>query len=248
MLMIGDGAGSLTVPLRIFYCVHLTGRDQGNTGIQRVTRNLGAALQKNGRVELVPVRWCADKAAIAYAEPHFCDTMGLYGGPVFKVPARPGEPIAGDMSRSCLLVPEVPHLGSHDEHYPSVLISLLLGDARACGLMSAVVFHDLLPLTHSHVDQPSPREVALFQSYGFAISYADALFPVSHSTEADLRGWWHKNGVGDHARCSVRATRLPEELKQARRTVGEAATVTKRPPPMAVSVYSATARTRKRRS
>ena len=213
----GGGPTGTAKPMTVFYCVHLTGRDRGNTGIQRVSRNLGSALLKIDHIEVVPVRWCAEKEAIVYAEQHFCDVMALHDGPHFAVPGRPGEPVVKTRALSCLLIPEVSHLGSHDERYPSILISKLIGDAQRRGLKSAVVFHDLLPLTHPHVDQPGALSISAFESYGLAISFADALFPVSAATEAELREWWVSNGVGNRPKCAIKTMKLPEEMREKTR-------------------------------
>ena len=53
---------------RIFYWIHHTGRYDGCTGVQRVVRLLAAQLAELPDVELVPVRWCADREAAIIAE------------------------------------------------------------------------------------------------------------------------------------------------------------------------------------
>ena len=42
--------------MRLYYWIHHTGDYEGNTGVQRVVRNLAIALAELGH-ELVPVRW-----------------------------------------------------------------------------------------------------------------------------------------------------------------------------------------------
>ena len=103
---------------RIYYWVHHTGRNNGNTGVQRVVRALGVALAKMPEVELVPVRWCSEREAIILAEAAWTDGFARHGGPQLMEPAEAGEPLhltGADASRQpgeWLIIPEVTHLGN----------------------------------------------------------------------------------------------------------------------------------------
>src|SRR5579863_8457456 len=170
--------------MRIYYFVHLTGRDTGSTGIQRVVRGLGRALLALGDVEVVPVRWSAEHEAVVHAEQIFLDTLAAHNGPVFTVAEQPGEPVdagrgANDGQGEWLLIPEVPHLLSHDPHYPSVAIVNPLAYARKRGWRSAVVFHDILPLTHPDVNGGDEVEQLKFTVYAQALVNVDLVLPVS---------------------------------------------------------------------
>ena len=52
---------------RVYYWVHHTCCYDGNSGVQRVVRALGTALADTSSVELVPVRWCAEREAVVRA-------------------------------------------------------------------------------------------------------------------------------------------------------------------------------------
>jgi glycosyltransferase involved in cell wall biosynthesis/2-polyprenyl-3-methyl-5-hydroxy-6-metoxy-1,4-benzoquinol methylase len=204
--------------MRIYYFIHLTGRDTGNTGIQRVVRNLGRYLQGSSSVELVPVRWCHEQDAVVHAEQSFLDVISRYDGPSFTLSTDAGHAVHesakfqgnGD---DWLLVPEVPHLQSHDARYPSVAILEPLGYCCRVGLRSAVVFHDLLPLTHP--DELAEVDVAgrlAFTVYGQALLRADLIIPNSVSSAQALVEWCRNYGYDGDDLPPVEPILLPEEM------------------------------------
>ena len=71
---------------RLFYWIDHTGTWDGNSGVQRVTRALAAALAEGGH-EVLPVRWCAEREAIVHAEARWTEGLAAYGGP--RLAARP---------------------------------------------------------------------------------------------------------------------------------------------------------------
>jgi glycosyltransferase involved in cell wall biosynthesis len=197
----------------IYYFIHLTGRDLGNTGIQRVVRNLGRVLQGMPGVRLTPVRWCARQSAIVLAGPEFIDVISLYGGPKFHRSEREDTPIhEAAPTGSWVLIPEVPHLGSADSRYPSVDLPIVLGYARERGFRVAAVFHDLLPLTHPDANRSDEIERLRFTIYGQALVNVDLVLPVSRATGNSLMEWWRRSGFRDPQLPKLLTVPLPEEM------------------------------------
>ena len=203
--------------MRIYYFVHLTGRDTGNTGIQRVVRGLGRALLALGNAEVIPVRWSVEHEAVVHAEQIFLDTLAGHNGPVFGVAEQPGEPVdagrgANDGQGEWLLIPEAPHLLHHDPRYPSVAIINPLAYGRKRGWRSAVVFHDILPLTHPDVNGGDEVERLKFTVYAQALVNADVVLPVSRGTGDCLEGWLANAGYRAELWPRVAPIGLPEEI------------------------------------
>ena len=126
------------------------------------------ALLESSTASIVPVRWNAERSEIVYAEQIFLDTLAIHNGPVFAANKKPGRPIdtaasAGDW----LLIPEVPHLKSHDPRYPSMSIDGPIAYARKRGLRSALVFHDILPLTNPELNDATDVKAAAAERRDF---------------------------------------------------------------------------------
>lgn len=207
--------------MRLYYFIHLTGRDPGNSGIQRVVRNLGAALQARGDIDLIPVRWCARQRAIVHAEYPFLERIALYSGPQFRPGDREGAPIhldprpQGETGGPWLLMAEVPHLASADPSYPWVHASFVLGYARRHGLRSAFVFHDILPLSHFGKACTDDPEALRFVAYANALGRADVILPVSRASAGELNNWFAENGIAESPGRVVQPVLLPEEMTVA---------------------------------
>jgi ADP-heptose:LPS heptosyltransferase/glycosyltransferase involved in cell wall biosynthesis len=218
--------------MQIFYFVQITGRDTGTSGIPRVVRALGRALLETSPASIVPVRWNAEHSEIVYAEQIFLDTLVTHNGPVFTANKQPGRPIdtaTGDW----LLIPEVPHLKSHDPQYPSLAIGGPIAFARKRGLRSALVFHDLLPLTNPELSDATDAKAAAaerqdFANYARALLEADLVLPVSSFTEASLRGWLKSSGHPAKSWPHLAVIEVPAEFtgwpRQVPDVTGSAAT------------------------
>ena len=203
--------------MRIYYFVHLTGRDKGQTGIQRVVRNLGRALQLLPDIDLVPVRWSHSESAVVHAEQIFCEMLAMHRGPSLKENKDAGKPIhvasnVSGLEDSWLLIPEVPHLKSHDVRFPSVHMTAVLGYARTHSLLTAVVFHDLLPLTAPRATGSDESEVAAFIAYAQSLANADVVFPVSRTSEDALLSWSRYNGFRPEHLPHAKPILLAEEV------------------------------------
>ena len=93
--------GATARPTRVFYWVGLTVGQPFNTGVQRVTRSLGAGLQKLG-VELVPVKWDSSTGAMAPISDDEAAHLAKWSGPL----TRP-RPLPAELAGEWLLVPEI---------------------------------------------------------------------------------------------------------------------------------------------
>lgn len=199
--------------MKIYYFIHLVGRDQGNSGIPRVSRNLGKALASMPGVTLVPVRWDEKTSAVVHAETVFLDTMRRHDGPRLVQAGEAGKPIHLDsMAGEWLLVPEVPHLGSHDPAYPSLQFPVLPGYARLHGLKIAAIFHDALPLTHFNEETSFEPVPLSFITYVQGLSVCDVILPVSRASGMGLTSLFGRYGIAPSAERLIEPLLLPEEL------------------------------------
>lgn len=204
--------------MRLYYFVHATGQDPGNSGIPRVTRNLGAALQGRPEIELLPVRWCSQRRAIVHAEYDLLENLRLFGGPTFAPDDREGLPIDFDRPDGSqsdppwVLIPEAPHLGSWDRAHLPVHLSFVLGYVRQHGFRSAVIFHDILPLSHFGRDTSREPEALSFVIYANALASADVVFPVSEASGGELLNWFARNAIQPSSERYLRPVLLPEEM------------------------------------
>jgi len=195
--------------MRIYYWIHHTGGNIGNTGVQRVVRNLAGSLAALD-LDLVPVRWCSEREAIVRAERRFAEGLAQFGGPNLQVGPEEEEPIhlaAADRSRlagAWLLLPEVPHLaGPGHPNLPAVL-----DYARYYGLRSAAIFYDLIPLL-----QPGYEALAEDHArYARALAGVDLVLPISRYAGETLRQWWQGVGYEAARLPRLKAQPLPEEI------------------------------------
>jgi glycosyltransferase involved in cell wall biosynthesis len=174
-------AGRPQPPRRILYWTGLTATQPFNTGIQRVTRQLGAALQRNG-VELVPVGWDEAARCMVPIGPDGLVNLSGWSGPQFvSPPALPAE-----LSGEWLLLPEVtvplvpPGLG-----VPAL--------ARSLGMRVAAIFYDLIPAKMPDLFVPAAREH--FAAFWRGFAELDIAMPISWTVAGDLERWLTAEGL-----------------------------------------------------
>ena len=160
---------------RVFYWVGLTVTQPFNTGVQRVTRRLAAALERRG-VEVVPVRWDAAARRIAPISDADAEALARFDGP----PVRPRPPLPERLAGEWLLLPEIALGDSAPEGGP-------LGFARGLGMRTAAVFYDLIPEKMPE-NYPAVALEAL-HVYWSDFASADLALPISWSVAADLARW-----------------------------------------------------------
>jgi glycosyltransferase involved in cell wall biosynthesis len=160
----------------VFYWVGLTVTQPFNTGVQRVTRRLAAALGRRG-VEVVPVKWDAAARRVAPISDAEAEALARFDGP----PTRPGRPpLPERLAGEWLLLPEIALGDSAPEGGP-------LGFARRLGMRTAAVFYDLIPEKMPE-NYPAVALEAL-HAYWSDFASADLALPISWSVSADLARW-----------------------------------------------------------
>ncbi len=220
--------------MRLYYFVHVSATDQGISGIPRVVKSLAGELVSMAGVELVPVSWSAKRETLVHTEQKLLDNLALYGGPVIKASGQALQPIETTPA-DWLLVPEAPHLGSHDRDYPSLLLDELVGFARNAGLPVAVLLHDIMPLTHrmsadrrsAFADMVSAadrgddgeRQRLRFAIYAHAVAMTDLVLPVSRTSADQLGDWLIRNGHRADQLPPIVPILLPEQALSSPRVV-----------------------------
>jgi glycosyltransferase involved in cell wall biosynthesis len=166
---------------RVYYWSGLTAEQPFNTGIQRVTRMLGAALQRAG-VEVVPVGWDDAAGCMTVISETGLENLARWNGPRLS----PVTELPDDLSGEWLLLPEitvpvVPPGSNVAEH------------AAALGMRCAAVFHDLIP----EKTPESYPEAALeaMRAYWRMFASVDLALPVSWSVASDLVRWLDGEGL-----------------------------------------------------
>ena len=200
--------------MKVYYWIHHTGRFDGNTGVQRVVRNLALSLVEAGH-DLSPVRWCHEREAIVHAERPWLKGLSEFGGPRIPPGPDPGVPLHVAAERpehpdgTWLIVPEVPHIAS--DAVPS--LAVVLDYARFHRLRSALVFYDIIPLR-----QPGYEAMASeHEAYTRALVAADLVLPISAFSHGDLGKWWGEEGYEEKRLPTVITVALPHEVSHVSR-------------------------------
>jgi glycosyltransferase involved in cell wall biosynthesis len=192
-------AGSTGPSRKIFYWIAHTANFEGNSGIQRVTRNLARCLQAAGE-QLVFVNWSREHAAPTRAGDDDLPNLSRWHGPPFRSQSASGQPLhcddtdRGDLLGSLLLVPEVPYYSAEAEN----LAGALLDYARRHGMRSAVIFYDLIPITCTGYE-PLRLDHELYVK---EIARADLILPISRTSGRNLEAYCSDT-------LKLRATEMP---------------------------------------
>ena len=198
--------------MKLYYWIDHTGPHDMSTGVQRVVRNLAAALVEDGH-ELIAVQWCPEREAIIHAEQPWITGLARFGGPELVTRPEAGTPIHlspvdDRLEGGWLLLPEVPHVAGDDA--PKVAVAL--DYARFHWLRSAAVFYDLIPLR-----QPGYEEMKRSHAeYARALMAADLVLPISAFSARDIQSWWTEQGYDVSRLPQVRAVHSPRNAAGSR--------------------------------
>ena len=217
--------------MRIHYFIHITGTDTGVSGIPRVVKNLGRQLVTSDHVEFIPVCWSIDKQAVVHAPEKHLENFARHGGPELQMSTAPGDPVKLERG-DWMLFAEVPHLHSYDPEYPSISIIDPIGYARPFGVRTAVILHDILPLTYrpcngqrralvdiaSKTGDDGELDRLQFAVYAQAMVNVDVVLPVSQTTGTALADWLLAHGHPAERLPPIHPILLPEEISGVART------------------------------
>jgi glycosyltransferase involved in cell wall biosynthesis len=170
--------GAPNRPERIFYWVGLTVTQPFNTGVQRVTRLLGTALQRSG-VELVPVKWDERASRIAPISADEAKHLAAWGGPVPPASDVLPQPVAGEW----MLIPEIVVPTP-----PTNVVSV----ARDLGMRVAAIFYDVIP---AKMPEHYAAGAESFAAYWRWFADVDLALPISWTAAADLHRWLADEGL-----------------------------------------------------
>jgi glycosyltransferase involved in cell wall biosynthesis len=156
-------------------------RDPANSGVVRVTRRLGAELQKLGEIDLAFVAWDPARHEYALLSPANLAFLSSNAGPMdwLGPAARTADQHA---SVDTLLQARDPRCAAPPVLFiPEVILDGTAGQrvewARRHGLASACVFHDMLPIVHPDLVDPAIARV--FPAYVDALRGVDAMWSNS---------------------------------------------------------------------
>jgi len=173
-------AGATKRPSRVFYWVGLTVQQPFNTGVQRVTRLLAAALQRMG-VEVVPIKWDESSSAITPVSEEEAAHLARWSGPTRHPAQRLPESLAGEW----LLLPEITvPMVPPEAHVARI--------ARDLGMRTAAIFYDVIPAKMPE-NYPEPT-LDLLRAYWRGLADADLVLPISWTAAADFQRWLAKDG------------------------------------------------------
>ena len=211
-------------PRRIFMYVDHTISCPTNTGMQRVTRRLGASLIRRGE-KVTFVKWNAEHHRFAWIDRDELAFLGQWNGPSLspaEVEAYPDE--HGDArlvdagnpnALSWLLVPEVTHITPQIE--PMTLN--VIGEGRRLGMFIAFVFYDATPLRRPEMQAMS----VLHARYMQQLLLVDLIIPISAGAASDLCGFLRHDQSADRGPTPhIETLLLPGESQLATRSADEA--------------------------
>jgi glycosyltransferase involved in cell wall biosynthesis len=198
----------------IRYWVDFTCELDRNPGVQRVTRSLAHGLQELGQ-RTTYLAWSeADQGPGACTRKQLRNLSRWHGPsyPFLRPRPRPMTQDARSEKAGWLLVPELTYWrirGGRIEPWDSDPIAMLRRYARAQGLRTAFLLHDLIPLRMPDY----PQLTALHERYIRALAQADLILPVSTYAGSDLTSYFRETlGLSEGAEPSIVPHPLPPEF------------------------------------
>ncbi len=168
LLGVLHGAPGIT---RAMMWVHSTVSYHGNSGVQRVVRQLAGTLERIG-VDLSFVAWDVERSDFRPIDESEQQHLSLWNGPARFTPFS----LAQDLTDAWLIVPELV--------LPNPNAQQVIQAARARGMRVAIVFYDLIPVTLTDLYSPEAQEG--YHLFFKMITEADMLLPISETVGRDL--------------------------------------------------------------
>jgi glycosyltransferase involved in cell wall biosynthesis len=198
-------------PGPIFLFVDHTVGCEINTGLQRVTRQIGRGLLETGEAPTF-VKWDHASSRIVLANRGDLARLANWGGPQpgaaewSRYPAQGDEAPVLAEDGGWLLVPEVTHITEHPE---PVTLPLILA-AKRCGLKTAFLFYDAIPLRRESLREMAERHQAYMQQ----LLLADVVLPISEVSARDLVSFFrHSERAGPASMPWIEALPLSGESR-----------------------------------
>ncbi len=171
----------------VYFWVDQTVSAPYNSGIQRVVRSFGKALQDAG-VTVTFVKWDAHAGSFAGLTAEEAAHLAKHNGPR----AEPG-PLAPDKRRGdWLIVPELIVT-------PNATAGQINAEAARLGLRTAYIFYDLIPLKLSEkAENPRAKPIyskaiaSFYEAFWAEMSKADAILPIAIATGVDLKRFFQR--------------------------------------------------------
>lgn len=157
---------------RLLYWAGLTATQPFNTGIQRVVRHLGSALQRAG-IELIPVDWDDQTQTVRILSSEGLETLSHWGGPTFLAPPALPESLQNEW----MLIPEISIPVLPPGSNPAAL-------AKSLGMNVAAIFFDLIPMKMPEIYPEAALEN--LRRYWEIFDSVDVALPISWTAAADL--------------------------------------------------------------
>jgi FkbM family methyltransferase len=177
----------------VYYWISDTIQCQTNTGVQRLTRCLAAALMELG-TEIVFVCWDIQKKALIKATRSDLERLSSMNGPRFSPDFLAPYPSTAESLRllheqvrpdqltdSWLVVPEVINRAFKGSTSTPDVIDY----AKAHGMKTAFIFFDAIPLKLEDYADAATRQ-AEYMKY---LAFADVIMPISRFAAGDLAGY-----------------------------------------------------------
>jgi glycosyltransferase involved in cell wall biosynthesis len=172
-------SGAVPPVHRLLYWVDHTCEHPSNSGIQRVVRLLAKSLIRDG-VEVVPVKWDAQKGAFASPTRRELEHLSRWSGP--SVDAWTHCDDVGNARADWVLIPELTtYPGGPDP-------ARVTQHAASLGMRSAIVFYDAIPVKMSGLYPP--EATAVHRRYMAALNSFHRVIAISETSRADLREFW----------------------------------------------------------
>jgi glycosyltransferase involved in cell wall biosynthesis len=160
---------------RAVYWVNSTVAYHGNSGIQRVVRQMAVSLEELG-VEQLYVGWDREVGDFRQISEDEQDHLALWNGPTRYTNIS----LALDLRDAWLIIPE---LVLPDPNAQQVILA-----AKKRGMRVAIIFYDLIPVTLTDVYPPEAQ--AGYHLFFKMISEADLLLPISKTMGRDLWAYY----------------------------------------------------------